>query len=301
MNFKKIGCATIGILLATAMFEVWGLVIAIAIVSAYFTFSKSDPVADEDLLKTMREPKEVELSEVLFNSFFQVAGHLAKSDGLVSREEISRTRDVMERLSLTEEEIQSAIHRFDEGKSPAFDVAFCLDQVRSSIGINQMVGAVLFESLVHISAADGFNEGKLSLLLLYANAAGIRQDVAEQFLTEQSGWSFDGYSSQSSSSDYESHQYDYDAGSQSESEWQYDSDPEPQSVSELTKAYNLLGVAEHESDDDVKMAYRRLIQDSHPDRLQAHNLPDFLMDAAKKKTQEIQAAWETIREYRGIR
>ena len=68
----------------------------------------------------------------------------------------------------------------------------------------------------------------------------------------------------------------------------------------LSKAYRVLGVESTESDSKVKMAYRRLIQESHPDRLHAMNLPDFLMDAAHKKTQEIQAAWETVKQARGI-
>jgi len=39
----------------------------------------------------------------------------------------------------------------------------------------------------------------------------------------------------------------------------------------------------------------------HPDKLVAKGLPEEMMQVAKEKSQEIQAAWEVVRKERGIR
>ncbi|MBP9662024.1 MAG: molecular chaperone DjlA, partial [Aeromonas sp.] len=48
-------------------------------------------------------------------------------------------------------------------------------------------------------------------------------------------------------------------------------------------------------------AYRKEMSKHHPDKLAAKGLPPEMMEMAKEKTQEIQQAWEWIREARGIR
>ena len=280
----KIGLSILAIFASVLLFGGWGLVIGIAAVSAYWTFTPSRSESADSLFDNLRNPKEVVFDSTIFQTFFQVAGHLAKSDGVISREEIRRTQDIMNRLSLTPDQTKIAVERFDEGKSPSFDFAYCLDQVRSSIGMNRVAGSVLFESLVHICTADGFNRAKIEILLRYAQAVGIRESDAAEFLREEIGHAnFHSSSRQTSSNDGYQHA------------------EATAKASELHHAYTVLGVEESDSDADVKMAYRRLIQDAHPDRLQAQNLPDFLMDAAVEKTREIQTAWENIREHRGIR
>ncbi|MGL4506273.1 MAG: DnaJ domain-containing protein, partial [Aeromonas sobria] len=73
------------------------------------------------------------------------------------------------------------------------------------------------------------------------------------------------------------------------------------SADRLKDAYQLLGVSESDSDQDIKRAYRKEMSKHHPDKLAAKGLPPEMMEMAKEKTQEIQQAWEWIREARGIR
>ena len=65
--------------------------------------------------------------------------------------------------------------------------------------------------------------------------------------------------------------------------------------------YGLLGVSQGASDQEIKRAYRKEMSKHHPDKLAAKGLPPEMMEMAKEKTQEIQQAWEWIREARGIR
>ena len=67
----------------------------------------------------------------------------------------------------------------------------------------------------------------------------------------------------------------------------------PQST--LKAAYQVLGVAETASDAEVKKAYRRLMNQHHPDKLVAKGLPEEMMKLATEKTQEIKNAYEQIK------
>ena len=64
--------------------------------------------------------------------------------------------------------------------------------------------------------------------------------------------------------------------------------------------YRILGVEPDSTDMEVKRAYRRLVTEYHPDKVIAKGLPDEFLRFAEKKFQEIQSAYEAIREQRGF-
>jgi DnaJ like chaperone protein len=66
----------------------------------------------------------------------------------------------------------------------------------------------------------------------------------------------------------------------------------------LHEAYAVLGVDRTAGDAEVKKAYRRLMNQHHPDKLVARGLPEEMIDLATEKTQEIKAAYETVMESR---
>ena len=66
----------------------------------------------------------------------------------------------------------------------------------------------------------------------------------------------------------------------------------------LKEAYKVIGTKSSASDAVVKKAYRRLMNQHHPDKLVAKGLPEEMMRMAKEKTQEIQAAYEAIKKSR---
>ena len=63
-------------------------------------------------------------------------------------------------------------------------------------------------------------------------------------------------------------------------------------------AYKILGVDPSASDEEVKKAYREMAKKNHPDLVS--NLGEEVHQAAEKKFQEINEAYETIKKQRGM-
>ena len=62
--------------------------------------------------------------------------------------------------------------------------------------------------------------------------------------------------------------------------------------------YEVLGVPRDADEAAIKKAYRALAKKNHPDLVS--NLGDEVRQAAEKKFQEINAAYETIKKQRGM-
>ena len=67
----------------------------------------------------------------------------------------------------------------------------------------------------------------------------------------------------------------------------------------LEESYKVLGVSPDVSDDDLKLAYRKLVLKHHPDRVA--NLGDDIKEAATRKLQEINKAKEIIDKARNLK
>jgi len=72
-------------------------------------------------------------------------------------------------------------------------------------------------------------------------------------------------------------------------------------VDRVAEAYEVLGVSRNASDAEVTKAYRRLMNQNHPDKLVARGLPESMMKVAEEKTRQIRAAYELLREARGMK
>ncbi|MEM8629692.1 MAG: molecular chaperone DjiA [Pseudomonadota bacterium] len=64
-----------------------------------------------------------------------------------------------------------------------------------------------------------------------------------------------------------------------------DADPDP---------YDVLGVTEGDTLDDIRAAWRRLVRESHPDVMMARGVPEEAVKLAEKRMIAINRAWEEI-------
>ena len=69
-------------------------------------------------------------------------------------------------------------------------------------------------------------------------------------------------------------------------------------IKETDSAYKILGIDSSATDDEVKKAYREMAKKNHPDLVS--NLGEEVRQAAEKKFQEVNAAYEAIKKQRGI-
>jgi len=84
----------------------------------------------------------------------------------------------------------------------------------------------------------------------------------------------------------------YDIGAFGNASRSQDAPPPPP----VADPYAVLGVASDASDDEVEQAWRKRMQEYHPDRV-ANAAPE-LRDLAERRAREANAAWETIRRQR---
>ncbi len=219
--------------------------------------------------------------QAFFAATFSVMGKVAKADGRVTETEIQYARDVMARLNLNEAKRQEAIALFGEGKQADFDIASVLTPLARALRFRPELKLMFLEIQLQAAFADGELSGAEQQVLqqvcqlLQVSYADLEQVVGR------------------SRAEQAFHQHSHEYHRRTGQGWQRASAPDEQAL--LQDAYGVLGVAASASDSEIKKAYRRLISQHHPDKLVARGLPEEMMQLAKEKTQEIQAAYERIK------
>src|SRR5262245_20477269 len=71
-------------------------------------------------------------------------------------------------------------------------------------------------------------------------------------------------------------------------------------VEDNASPYDALRLTAEASDAEVKAQYRKLVRDTHPDRLMANGVPAEFIELANRKLAAINAAYETIARERGL-
>ncbi len=211
---------------------------------------------------------------IFFETTFLVMGHLAKADGRVSEEEIRAARSVMHQMRLNPERVRRAIGLFNQGKEPGFEVDAKIDRLASACRFQPQLIRAFLEIQFHVVLSKpSLSAAERTILWRVAGKLGVsRVELAqlEAVLRAQRHFGPSGGRADTS-------------GKQA-----------------LSEAYRALGVSEDASDKEVKTAYRRLMNQHHPDKLVAKGLPDEMMEIAKERTREIRAAYDLVKQRRGM-
>lgn len=233
-------------------------------------------------------PSQAERQEEFFKAAFAVMGHVAKAKGQVTREEIQLATTMMDRMSLHGELRRAAQNAFREGKEADFPLETVLERVRISAGGRFDLMQFFLELQVSAAFADGdIHPSERSVLHKVAKGLGFSSEQLEQRLRmQEAAFRFQqgGFSGQSGG-----------AHSHQSTGWQQAS-----TADQLSDACKLLGVDSSADTKTVKRAYRKLMNEHHPDKLMAKGLPPEMMNVAKEKAQEIQNAYDLIKKAKGF-
>lgn len=209
--------------------------------------------------------KLVGLQSQFLESTFAVMGCLCKADGQVSEDELEASRQLWDRLRLSEAQRAQARADFTRGKAPGFDLDAELARIRRIAAHQPALRQVFLQVQLAAVAADGeLHPAEHEMLMRVVRGLGCSEaEIAQVEAMLRGG--------------------PRAAGEQGPS---------------LEDAYRVLGVDQDASDAEIKKAYRRLMSENHPDKLAAKGLPESMREVAKERTSEIGSAYERIRKAR---
>jgi len=204
------------------------------------------------------------LQAAFFTCTFSVMGHIAKADGQVSQVEIYMAEDLMRQMNLNAQQKQVAQRLFNEGKKDDFPIGDVLQQFRMECSRQRNLMQMFLEIQVATALSDG---------TLHTNETRILKQAASVL-----GFSEQEYNVLLQRMQAQKHAHSGE-----------------QSSMDIKDAYDLLGITSTASDQEVKKAYRRQMNQHHPDKLVSKGLPEEMMEMANKKVQDIKEAYEAIK------
>jgi DnaJ like chaperone protein len=213
------------------------------------------------------------LPKPFLEALFQTMGHLAKADGRVTEAEIRAARSLMQRLNLDPGQVRDAMDFFEKGKSRSFPLLEQVRRLHRETERKPELRAIFVRLLTEVSLAKKTIAARERNLLWTVcrelEIGRVEQAQLEAMLRAQKAFR-------------RSPAGEVDA-------------------ERVTRAYTLLGVDRSSSNDEIKKAYRRLMNRHHPDKIAAHNPDSDELAAAEKRTRDIRAAYETLKSRRLIR
>jgi DnaJ like chaperone protein len=201
--------------------------------------------------------------ETLFAiSVIVLSAKLAKADGIVKREEIDAFKTM---FRIPPENLREVAQMFDKAREDSEGWEPFAARLGEAFADNRAMLEDVLAALFYIARADGpITRGELPVL----------QGIHLRFGLDAAAWDRAKGGGQPGSA--------------------------AQRQVEQNDAYAVLGVMPNASDEDVRLAWRKLMRDNHPDGLAARGVPAEFVERATRKVAEINAAWDKIKRQRGL-
>ena len=183
-------------------------------------------------------------------------GHLAKADGRVTEGAVTAAERLMQRLALDQIGREGAIRAFQRGRNQVLDVVTEVRAFRQLLQPSREELADMLRSLVDFARNDGkLTPAERGLIERLGSAFGFnREAVGDQIAERATGVT------------------------------------QPT----LEACYAALGVTPAVNDADLAKAWRRLLAQHHPDKLQGQGADAQALKLAETRTRDLRAAYERI-------
>lgn len=213
---------------------------------------------------------------------FTLLGAVAKADGRVSEQEIAIAERLMTRMNLSAELRKQAVVSFNVGKQPEFDATQTITALRNWVGMRRDHAFPVLDVVIETVLAEG-NPGPEKMSLLRQLAFALRvSDMELMALMAMKGYAWNA-----------------GTGGQRQHGQGGGGYVPPQRSTQGPDPYAVLGIDRNADERAIKRAYRKLISEHHPDRL--GDLPEDMRKRAESRASEINAAYDRIKEARGIK
>jgi len=266
---------------------VFGLVCAAIGFVATYTVGKAKALGRRLKPAVVEVPLTPEQAEqvryAFFNATFSIMGHVAKADGPIQKTQIASANSVMQRMELNAERRALAIELFNQGKHSDFELDRQAKRFRDGCASSTDFYRVFLETQIETALADGhMTHEKEAILLHVAKVLGMSKgDFRElEVLVRVRLGLGDNHNNRSRSE-----------SSRSERR----SRANQQLSATARAAYGVLGVNHDDHKSTVIAAYRKLMNQYHPDKLASNGLPKEMLKLSTNKTQQIQQAYDQIK------
>lgn len=231
-----------------------------------------------------------ERQALFFSSCFAVMGHIAKSNGRVSEIHIKAANLFMDEMGLKGEERREAQHAFQSGKESDFSLKETVHDFKERFAKRSDLIQLFLEIQIQMAFSDGvLAEQEKQLLAEVSKQLGISKThfafVLKRYQAEFNFRKQQQHFNQQQQSQGQSSSYREGSGHH----------VPPNNNMNRAQALALLGLNSDATQRDIKVAYRKLMSQHHPDKLVSQGLPKHMMELAVKKSQDIQAAYEYLK------
>ena len=226
---------------------------------------------------------------LFFTSCFGVMGHIAKSNGRVSETHIRAASLFMDEMGLTGDDRKEAQDAFKAGKERDFSLKETVFDFKERFARRHDLLQLFLEIQIQMAFSDG---------VLAAQEKELLQEVSKLLGVSKTHFSFVLKRYQAEFS-FRQQQQRYQQQRQQGQNSRYRQDSghhvAPSSGMNRSQALALLGLNNEANEREIKVAYRKLMAQHHPDKLVSQGLPKHMMELAVKKSQDIQAAYEFLK------
>ncbi|OCG23548.1 hypothetical protein A9G22_05740 [Gilliamella sp. App2-1] len=273
-----------GFVLSLVLKNGWGFIIGLFI----------GPMLYQKFCNKLTEQKTKANPELYLTVVFEVLGHLSKAKGVVTQDDINLARQFMNRLQLDNNSRKLAQDSFNRGKASDYPLRLRLKELYTQYRFRRNVLNIFCEQLIQAALVDGIlDEKEQKILFIVADEFNIPRQQMAMYIQMMMG-SYHFHQQNDNRQQYQRNEYQHRNN-------HYGNYHGRSAQSDLQNAYKVLGINSSAEITEIKRAYRKLMNEHHPDKLVSKGLPKEMLEAAKKRAQEIQAAYDLIKASRGFK